>query len=163
VAGNGDKGVPADGSQATKSPLVDPRAAAVDTKGNLWILERGGHALRVVDDKGKIRTVAGTGKKGDSGDGGDALTATFNSPKHLCIDLDGNVIIADSGNHAIRKYIVGEGKIVRVAGSGKKGDTGVGGDPLKVDLNEPHGVCVHPAGALYIADSNNHRVLKLER
>jgi lysophospholipase L1-like esterase len=163
VAGNGDKGVPADGSQATKSPLVDPRAVAVDKKGNLWILERGGHALRVVDDQGKIRTVAGTGKKGDSGDGGDALTATFNSPKHLCIDLDGNVIIADSGNHAIRKYLVGEGKIVRVAGSGKKGDAGVGGDPLKADLNEPHGVCVHPSGALFIVDSNNHRVLKLEK
>jgi DNA-binding beta-propeller fold protein YncE len=163
IAGNGQKGVPPDGADAAKVPLVDPRAVAVDKLGNVWILERGGHALRVVDAKGKIRTVAGTGKAGLTGDGGDALKATLNGPKHLCIDLDGNVIIADSGNHCVRKYIVAEGKIVRVAGTGKKGAEGVGGDPLKVDMNEPHGVTVHPSGVLYIVDSNNNRVLKLEQ
>jgi DNA-binding beta-propeller fold protein YncE len=154
VAGNGQKGVPADDAVATQAPLVDPRAVAVDKKGNVWILERGGHALRVVDPSGKITTVAGTGKAGLTGDGGDARKATLNGPKHLCIDLDGNVIIADSGNHCVRKYIVAEGKIVRVAGSGKKGTDGVGGDPLKT---------VHPSGVLYIVDSNNNRVLKLEK
>src|SRR5205807_4755876 len=133
---------------------------AVDKSGNLWILERGGNALRVVDAKGKIRTVAGTGKSGLSGDGGDALKATMKSAKHLCMDQDGNVIIADSGNHVIRKFIVGEGKIVRVAGNGKKGSAGAGGDPLQVEMDEPHGVTVHPSGTLYIVDSNNHRVLK---
>jgi sugar lactone lactonase YvrE len=163
VAGNGEKGVPKDGAEATKAPLVDPRAVAVDKQDNLWILERSGHALRVVDPAGKIRTVAGTGKAGLSGDGGDALKAQLNGPKHLCIDLDGNVIIADSGNHVIRKYIVAEKKIVRVAGTGKKGSDGVGGDPLKVDMNEPHGVYVHPSGTLYIADSNNNRILKMEK
>jgi DNA-binding beta-propeller fold protein YncE len=161
VAGNGQKGVPADGSDAVKAPLVDPRAVAVDKKGNVWILERSGHALRVVDADGKIRTVAGTGKAGLAGDGGPALKAQLNGPKHLCIDLDGNVIIADTANHVIRKYLVAEGKIVRVAGSGKKGSAGVGGDPLQVEMNEPHGVCVHPSGTLYIVDSNNHRVLKM--
>ncbi len=60
VAGNGKKGVPADGNQATKSPLVDPRAVAVDSKNNIYILERSGHALRMVTPDGKIRTVAGT-------------------------------------------------------------------------------------------------------
>jgi DNA-binding beta-propeller fold protein YncE len=163
VAGNGQKGVPADDAEAAKAPLVDPRAVAVDKKGNVWILERGGHALRVVDTNGKVTTVAGTGKAGLSGDGGDARKATLNGPKHLCIDLDGNVIIADSGNHCVRKYIVAEGKIVRVAGSGKKGADGVGGDPLKAEMNEPHGVTVHPSGVLYIVDSNNNRVLKLEK
>jgi DNA-binding beta-propeller fold protein YncE len=163
VAGNGQKGVPADDAEAAKSPLVDPRAVAVDKKGNVWILERGGHALRVVDASGKITTVAGTGKAGLTGDGGDARKATLNGPKHLCIDLAGNVIIADSGNHCVRKYIVAEGKMVRVAGSGKKGADGVGGDPLKAEMNEPHGVTVHPSGVLYIVDSNNNRVLKLEK
>src|SRR5439155_9071024 len=117
VAGNGQKGRPQDGADAAKAPLVDPRAVTVDKQGNLWILERSGHALRVVDSAGKIRTVAGTGKAGLSGDGGDALKAQLNGPKHLCLDLDGNVIIADTANHVIRKYVVGEGKIVRVAGN----------------------------------------------
>ena len=163
VAGNGQKGTPQDGADAAKAPLVDPRAVTVDKQGNLWILERSGHALRVVDPSGKIRTVAGTGKGGLSGDGGDALKAQLNGPKHVCMDLDGNVIIADSSNHVVRKFVVKEGKIVRVAGTGKKGSAGVGGDPLAVDMNEPHGVWVDASGTLYIADSNNHRVLKLEK
>src|SRR5207247_8607588 len=94
VAGNGERGKPTDGSTATSSPLVDPRAVAVDKSGNIYVLERSGNALRVVDSQGKIRTIAGTGEKGASGDGGDALNATMNGPKHLCIDRDGSVLIA---------------------------------------------------------------------
>jgi DNA-binding beta-propeller fold protein YncE len=161
VAGNGQRGVPPDGAAARSAPLVDPRAVAVDAGGNVYILERNGHALRVVDPAGKIRTVAGTGKKGFGGDGGDALLALFSGPKHLCVDLDGNVIIADSDNHVIRKYLPRQGKIVRVAGTGKRGSAGVGGPPEQVELNQPHGVYVHPSGVLYIADSDNHRILKI--
>ncbi len=163
VAGNGEKGVPKDGAIAKEAPLFDPRACAVDKKGNVFILERGGHALRVVDPSGKIRTVAGTGKAGLSGDDGDALAATLNGPKHLCIDLDGNVIVADSGNHVVRKYSPIQGTITRVAGSGKKGASGSGGDALAVAMNEPHGVFVHSNGALYIVDSFNNRVFRLEK
>jgi DNA-binding beta-propeller fold protein YncE len=165
VAGNGQKGVPVDGATAKESPLVDPRACTVDKKGNVYILERSGHALRVVDISGKIRTVVGaSGKAGLAGDGGDALQAMLNGPKHLCMDHDGNVIIADSGNHAIRKYIPTSGTIVRVAGSGRKGPSGNGGDPLTVTLTEPHGVNIHPtSGALYIVDSSNHRVFRMEK
>jgi len=163
VAGNGKKGVPEDGAEAAKAPLVDPRAVAVDGKGNVYILERSGHALRVVDAEGKVRTVAGTGKAGATGDGGAARLATFNGPKHLCVDLDGNVLIADTENHLIRKVLVREDKIVRVAGTGNKGKAGLGGPPEKVELNQPHGVYVHPSGILYIADSSNHRILKIKR
>jgi DNA-binding beta-propeller fold protein YncE len=162
VAGNGQKGVPPDGAEAVQAPLVDPRAVAVDAKSNLYILERGGHALRVVDAQGHIRTVVGTGKLGATGDGGDARKATLNGPKHLCIDPDGNVIIADTENHLIRKYLPAEGKIARVAGTGTKGAAGVGGPPERVELNQPHGVHVDAAGVLYIADSSNHRILKIE-
>jgi DNA-binding beta-propeller fold protein YncE len=164
VAGNGQKGIPEDGAEAVKAPLVDPRAVAVDSKGNVYILERGGHALRVVDRQGTIRTIAGTGKAGATGDGGDARLANLNGPKHLCIDHDDNVIIADTENHLIRKVIPSEGKIVRVVGTGKKGSAGLGGPPQEAELNQPHGVYVHPVtGDLYIADSTNNRVLKVER
>jgi len=163
VAGNGKKGVPEDGAEAVETPLVDPRAVAADGAGNVYVLERSGNALRVVDAKGKIRTVAGTGKSGAGGDGGDALKATLNGPKHLCVDGDGNVIIADTENHLIRKYLPKEGKIVRVAGTGKKGMAGLGGPPLKAELNLPHGVTIHKDGTLYICDSGNNHVLKIER
>jgi NHL repeat-containing protein len=163
VAGNGKKGVPDDGADAKTSPLVDPRAAVVDRNGNVYILERAGHALRVVDPKGKIRTLVGTGKAGATGDGGDAPTATLNGPKHLCMDLEDNVIIADTANHVIRKYLPKQKKIIRLAGSGKKGSSGAGGPALQTPLNEPHGVHVHSSGTLYIVDSNNHRVFRLEK
>lgn len=164
VAGNGAKGVPTDGEPAASQPLVDPRAVAADAKGNLYILERGGHALRVVTPDGKIKTVAGTGKAGKGGDGGPALKAAFNGPKFLWCDAAGSVLIADTENHQIRRYVPGKEIVELVAGTGKKGADGVGGDPLKLEMNRPHGVIPHPkTGDLYIADSDNNRVLKISK
>jgi DNA-binding beta-propeller fold protein YncE len=163
VAGNGQKGVPKDGAVAAEAPLVDPRAVAVDASGNLYVLERSGHALRVVDAAGHVRTVAGTGKPGLSGDGGDARLATLKSPKHLCIDRDGSVLIADSDNHCVRRYVPATGMIERVAGTGKPGSAGLGGPPEKAELNQPHGVTVRADGTLFIADSSNNRVLRIEK
>lgn len=162
VAGNGKGGVPKDGEDALSQPLVDPRAHAVDKDGNLWILERGGHALRVVNAKGTIRTVAGTGKSGMGV--GKALEAAFNGPKHLCIDKDGSVLIADTENHRIVRFNPKDNTITLVAGTGKKGKTMGDGDPLKAEFNQPHGVNVHPTtGDIYISDASNGRVLKIVR
>lgn len=163
VAGNGERGVPIDGAGAAQAPLVDPRAVAVSLAGEVYVLERGGHALRVVSPDGKIRTVVGTGVKGSGGDGGDARQAQLNGPKHLCLDRDGTILIADTENHRIRRYLPREGKILPVAGSGKKGTAGVGGAADAVELFQPHGVTVHPDGTLYIVDSGNNRVLKVVR
>ncbi|HEY0549341.1 MAG TPA: hypothetical protein VGF13_07030 [Verrucomicrobiae bacterium] len=161
VAGDGTKGVPADGSDAVSSALFDPRAVAVAKNGDVYILERSGNALRVVDAKGKIRTVVGTGKAGPWTPTEHPLEATLKGPKHLCVDQDGNVLIADSDNHVIRKYLPRENKILRVAGTGKPG-RGLSSDPLKTELNQPHGVSVDAQGRIYICDSLNSRVLKLE-
>jgi sugar lactone lactonase YvrE len=145
------------------APLVDPRAVIADGQGGVYILERSGHALRMVDAQGTIRTVVGTGQKGGAGDGGDARKATLNGPKHLCLDRDGSVIIADTENHVIRRYTPATRRIDRVAGSGKAGANGLNGPALSVELRQPHGVCVHPNGTLYICDSGNNRVLKIEK
>ena len=162
VAGTGKSGVPKDGEPAAEQPLVDPRAHAVDAKGNLYILERGGHALRVIDAKGRIRTIAGTGKAGLGT--GPALQSSFNGPKHLCIDSDGSVLIADTENHRIVRYLPSEEVLVAVAGTGKKGTADIGGDPRKAEFNQPHGVIVHPKTRdIYISDSSNNRVLKIVR
>ena len=163
VAGNGEKGVPKDGALAIDSPLVDPRAVAVDVQGNLYILERNGNALRMVSPDGKIRTVAGTGKAGLSGDGGPAIEATLNGPKDLAIDRDGGVLIADTENHCIRKYVPAEGKIFRVAGTGKKGTAGIGGSPVEAELAQPHGVAIDRKGSILISDSSNNRIVKIHR
>jgi len=163
MAGNGQKGVPKDGEDAKTQPLVDPRAVAADSKGNVYILERGGNALRVVDAAGKIHTVVGTGKAGLSGDGGPALQAQMNGPKHLSCDKEDNVLIADTETHTIRLYSPKDGKIRRVAGTGKKGTGAAGGAPDQVELSRPHGATTDPSGAVVICDSENNRVLRIEK
>jgi DNA-binding beta-propeller fold protein YncE len=164
VAGNGDKGVPRDGEDARTQPLVDPRAIAIDARGNLYICERGGHALRVVDAAGKVRTVAGTGVAGLAGDGGPALAALLNGPKHIFAERSGDVLITDTENHSIRRYSPRDGTIRRVAGTGAQGKGAPGAAPEDCALNRPHAAVVHPrTGELYIADSENHRVLRVAR
>ncbi|MBI1899564.1 MAG: hypothetical protein HYS13_00440 [Planctomycetia bacterium] len=153
TAGNGEKGKPQDGADAKSSPLVDPRAAVMDSQGNLYILERGASALRVVDSAGKIRTLIGDGRG----------ELALKGPKHLCLDRDGSVIVADTENHRILRYAPRDGKTALVAGTGKKGAAGVGGPPREVELNQPHGVTIGPGGELFIVDSSNNRVLKIVR
>ena len=157
-AGNGQKGVPKDGEPAISQPLVDPRAVAVDPKsGSVYILDRSGNALRVVDSAGTIRTVAGTGKAGV----GELM---MNGPKFVAVDRDGSVLIADTENHRIVRYTPGSNKLKLVAGTGKAGSLGVGGDPKNCELNKPHSVTVHPkTGRIYICDSSNDRILRVEK
>ena len=164
MAGNGEKGIPKDGSIAVNAPLVDPRAVAADRLGNVYILERGGNALRVVRPDGTIATVVNaSGKKGtETSVREPALEAMMNGPKHLCIDPMNRVIIADAENHLIRRYDPSDGSLCRIAGTGISGRDGVGGPPMACQLSRPHGVTVHPqTGELYITDSYNNRILRI--
>lgn len=152
VAGNGKRGVPHDGAAAIESPLVNPRAVAVDSKNNVYILERGGHALRVVSPDGKIKTVAGTGKAGDAV--GPALKAQLRSPKHIAIDRADNVLIADEQNRRILKYDPRKQTVTVLLGTGV--------DNPRRSLKKPHGVGVHADGTIYVVDTGHHRILRLE-
>ncbi len=118
-------------------------------------------AAETADEPGPDLTAAGDGKKGDSGDGGDARRARLDGPKHLCVDPRGDILIADTENHRIRVYRPGDGTIHAVAGGGRKGTKGVGGPPESAELNQPHGVTIGPGGILYISDSSNDRILKI--
>ena len=151
VAGNGKKDVPKDGDVAVQSSLVDPRAVAQDGTGKLWILERGGHALRVVLPDGKIRTVAGTGKKGLVD--GPGLTSQFGSPKHHCIDDGDNIYIADDENAVIRRLDAKTHEVTTVLGKGQ-GDA-------RIRLSHPHGV-TWENGWLYIVDMGHNRILRMK-
>ncbi|MFM7158927.1 MAG: hypothetical protein ACKO3P_00985, partial [Planctomycetaceae bacterium] len=162
IAGNGARGVPDDGARASESPLVDPRAAIADREGRVYVLERGGHALRVVERDGRIRTVVGVGEAGLAGDGGPARAARLKGPKHLCLDQRGNVLIADTDNHVVRRFDPIRGTIERVAGTGEAGAGPPGQDPLQTPLRFPHDVAVDAKGTVYIVDTGNHRLLRLE-
>jgi DNA-binding beta-propeller fold protein YncE len=149
-----------DGGPATKAVLAGARAVTVDGKGNCFICEREGNAIRKVDRAGLISTVAGTGKKGYTGDHAIPTLATLNGPKGLRCDPAGNLLIADCENHAIRIVDFSRNQISTIAG-GRRGSAGDGLKATEAELNRPHGCIVDASGALIICDSENHRVRKV--
>jgi sugar lactone lactonase YvrE len=164
IAGNGRKGKPVNGQLAVEQSLEGPRSLAVD-KDNLWIVQREGNSVWRIDRaSGKIFHVAGTGRKGFSGDGGPAVTAELNGPKGIAVDPGRFVYIADTENNAIRRVNLASGVIDTVVGS-LKGEQGFNGDgPNLTDrlLARPHGVCLL-GDNLIIGDSENHRVRMLSK
>ena len=155
-AGTGEKLHEGDGGLATEASINGCRAICVDRQGNTYVCEREGNGVRKVDTKGIITTIAGTGERGYSGDGGPASRATFDGPKAIRCDKEDNVYVVDTENHAIRK-IDANGDVSIVAG-GRKGSEGDGGDATNAGLDRPHGCVIDDTGNIYIADSNNHRV-----
>ena len=102
-------------------------------------------------------------KRGYSGNGGPATDAQINGPKHLCLDGAGNLIITDDVNHCIRLYSPTTGKIHLIAGVPENAGTQTSSDPLKTQLNRPHGARLDAQGRLWVADSMNQRVLRFEK
>ena len=156
-AGNGEKERAGDGGPAKQAGILGARAVCMDSKGNTYICEREGHGVRKVDANGMMSTFAGTGERGYEGDGGPAITATWNGPKAIRCDLQDNIIVVDTENHAIRRIDATTGTITTIAG-GHQGGDGDGGNATEAGLDRPHGCGVDGQGNIYIADSNNHRV-----
>jgi sugar lactone lactonase YvrE len=130
----------------------------MDNRGNTYICEREGNGIRKVDAHGIMSTYAGTGERGYSGDRGPALTATWGAPKAIRCDQHGNLLVVDTENHAIRLIDAMTGVVTTIAG-GRRSGAGDDGPAIAAGLDRPHGCDVDAQGNIYIADSNNHRVL----
>jgi streptogramin lyase len=162
-AGVGRPGPTPDGSTIAGTPLNGPRSLDFDKAGNLWLCTREGNQVFKFDlATGKIHHIAGTGKKGLTGNGGPAKEATLSGPKGIAIDGAGNAWLADCESHTIRMVEAATGKIHLIAGSGQKGNGG-DGDPLKCEMARPHGVYVDADGGIYIGDSESHKVRVLRK
>ena len=163
VAGTGEKVLPVDGEIAGGRPVLGPRALFVDGD-TLWVALREGHSVWSLHlDRWRWRHVAGSGKKGFSGDGAAAAKATFNGPKGIAVGPRGGVFVVDTENQAIRRIDVSRGVVTTVAGGGpeRRGGRGDGGPARQAELGRPHGVCVAADGTVYIGDTLNHRVRRL--
>ena len=127
----------------------------------MFLISREGHQLLRFDLRaGIIHLEAGTGRPGFSGDGGPARAATLNGPKGISVGPDGDVYLADTENHAIRKYDVRRRTLETVVGTGTLGD-GLAGSRGQTQLARPHGILVETDGSLLIGDSENHRILSI--
>jgi uncharacterized protein (TIGR03437 family) len=160
VAGNGIRAFSGDGGEATSASLFSPWGITLDAAGHLYIADTGNHRVRKVSPEGIITTVAGNGVRGFLGDGLRATTASLNEPNGVAVDGAGNLYIADTANHRIRK-VSPDGAISTVAGTGTPGLFGDGGPAVRASLQKPYGVAVDRAGVLYIADTQNHAIRKL--
>jgi DNA-binding beta-propeller fold protein YncE len=165
-AGTGTKGFSGDGGPASAAQLADPNGIARGPDGALYICDtmnhRIRHRIRKVTRDGRISTVAGSGEKGFSGDGGPALSAKLNEPYEVRFDSAGNVCWVERLNHLIRKLDVKSGLISTIAGNGTAGFAGDGGPATKAQLSEPHSLGFDSKGNLYIADVRNQRVRKVD-
>ena len=163
-AGTGRPEHSRDGGPANAAGIHGARAVEVGPDGTVYILEREGNTLRAVEPKtGIVRTLAGTGKPGYSGDGGPSASATFHGPKELAVAPDGDIFIVDTENHAIRRIDAATGRIETVAGDGRPGGTGDGGPATVARLDRPHGVAVDAHGSIWIGDTGNHRIRRVTR
>jgi uncharacterized repeat protein (TIGR02543 family) len=154
VAGTGVGGHSGDGGLATSAQLSHPMGLALDSGNNLYVAENG-NTIRKINPSGIISTVAGTGGTGYSGDDGPATSALMSNVSGVAVDGLGNVYIADTTNHRIRKVDQSTGIISTVVGTGVGGYSGDGGAATLAKLYYPHGVVVDSNGTLYIGESNH--------
>src|SRR5262245_3705045 len=147
---------------ATSIKLVYPNGLALDDKGDLYISDVGTHRILKLSRLGRLIVIAGTGEGSYGGDGGPAIKAQLHAPHDIQFDSEGNLFIADSYNHRIRR-IDRQGVITTVAGTGRAPYAGYGHPAPKDSLNNPQGIAVDRGGNLLIADTYNRVVRRLDR
>ncbi len=139
--------------------LNNPTGIAVDSTGNVYVAERDNQTIRKITSAGDVTTLAGTSLITGSGNG-TGTDASFNAPTGVAVDSAGNVYVADTGNHTIRK-ITSAGEVTTLAGTA--GDGGyVDGTGTAASFNNPMGVAVDSSGNVYVADFSNSTIRKIE-
>jgi len=161
LVGTGVSGYSGDGGPAGSAELNSPYGVSVDASGNVYIADTQNSVIRKVDSTGKITTIAGNGTLGYGGDGGPATSATLWDPYRVVADHTGNVYIADYNNNRIRKVDT-TGKITTIAGTGTAGYNGDGIPATTAQLNLPGAVAVDGNGNLYVVDTWNNRIRKID-
>jgi hypothetical protein len=163
IVGNGKSDFPQDGGLAKEQPLLTPVGIVVHRK-KLWIASYRGHMVWRLDFKtGLIHRIAGTGRQGYTGDGGNPLEATFDGPRGITMSPAGVLYVVEGENNIIRAIDTVRGTIRTIAGAGPKRHlyTGDGVPALEAPLWQPHGICLSRNGALVLSDTINHRVRRL--
>jgi uncharacterized protein (TIGR03437 family) len=160
VAGDGYLNAIGDGGPAKDAVLFRPSGVAIDPAGNVYIADTGTERVRKLTPGGIIMTAAGTGSPGYDAQQSSAGLAQLNSPSGIAADAWGNVLVADTGNHTIRR-ISPDGRIYAVVGTGKPALAADGVFPGLAPLSGPRGVCADSAGLVYAVDSLNHRVMRV--
>jgi len=153
LAGSGTVGF-ADGT-GTEARFSYPGRVAVDSEGNVYVVDHGNHRIRKITPAGVVSTLAGTGTRGHAD--GTGTEAQFDYPTGVAVDSEGNVYVADHGNHRIRR-ITPAGVVSIFAGSTEGFADGIG---TEAQFNYPTGVAVDSSGNVYVADSVNHRIRKI--
>src|SRR5439155_755129 len=163
AAGTGESGFSGDGGPATSAQVDTPAGVAVDAAGNLLIADTNNQRVRrAAAGTGLITTIAGTGIPGFSDDGSPATRSHLSNPTGIAMDVAGNLFIADTESHRIRRVAVGTARITTIAGTGIPGFSGDGGPATDAVLWTPTGGAVDAVGNLFIADADNHRIRRVE-
>src|SRR6266481_5305511 len=149
--------LPISGSQATTQTIGIPDGISADGAGGFYVASSSQNRVYRVTSDGTLTVIAGTGRRGFSGDGGHGSSAQLKYPHGVAVDGTGNVFIADTNNNRIR-MVTPDGVISTVAGNGGYGFSGDGGSGISARLAAPRGVAVDQAGNLFIADSDNNRI-----
>lgn len=161
IIGSGLHNLYAPGIPATSSPMDWPSSLAIDGNGLIYFAELHGNRVGRLGADGRITTVAGTGFPGFNGDRGPANAATLSKPAGITIDRAGNLLIADTGNHRVRR-VAGDGTITTIAGTGQQGFCGDSGRAVDACLDTPMDVKTDAIGNVFIADAGNHRVRRID-
>lgn len=163
VAGSSKAGYSGDGGPATAASLNQPYEIRFDREGHMLFVEMPNHLVRKVDlESGIISTIVGTGKAGFSGDGGQAIQATFNRPHSIQLDVWGNLLICDIGNHRIRRVGRSSGVVETLSGTGEKKPTPEGAPFYHTPLNGPRALDVAPDGDLWLALREGNAVYRMD-